>query len=62
MEEARQYEKMQGLSGACPHGTAPLASLTYHVKKIPHKTIIDKFGVVVKNFDDVYFTDVDALM
>jgi hypothetical protein len=63
LEEAYEYEEHQGLSGKCLHGAAgPLASLLYLVKKIPHKTIIDKHGVVVKNYDDVKFSDVDVLM
>ena len=50
--DAQTYREQKGLSNACIHaGNRPPAE--YGLKYIPHKTIIDSSGKVVKNFDGV---------
>lgn len=61
--EAEAYKGLKGLSGNYAHGAAsPEAVSGFHVARIPHKVIIGKDGMVFKNYEDVSFTDVDALL
>lgn len=47
-DDAEQFVKTKGLGGAALHavGNAPA---DYGVKYIPHKVLLDKSGVVLKN-------------
>ena len=46
--DAKEYASAKNLTGACPHG-AGQAPGEYGVQYIPHKVLIGKDGVVVKN-------------
>mmetsp|Transcript_18666 Transcript_18666/g.42388 ORF Transcript_18666/g.42388 Transcript_18666/m.42388 type:complete len:84 (+) Transcript_18666:253-504(+) len=60
--DAKEYKEKKGLTDACIHGgNRPPAE--YGLKYIPHKTIIDKEGKIVKNFENVDLAaDVKALL
>jgi len=62
VEQAKQYKAQRQLSDACLHGACdPPAA--YGLQYIPHKTIVDGTGKVVKNFKDVSLArDVDPLL
>mmetsp|Transcript_1841 Transcript_1841/g.5152 ORF Transcript_1841/g.5152 Transcript_1841/m.5152 type:complete len:86 (+) Transcript_1841:282-539(+) len=61
-EDAATYKNKRSLSDALMHGAAsPPAA--YGLRYIPHKTLINKDGVVVKNFEGVNLsTDLDPLL
>mmetsp|Transcript_65362 Transcript_65362/g.142456 ORF Transcript_65362/g.142456 Transcript_65362/m.142456 type:complete len:86 (+) Transcript_65362:234-491(+) len=62
IDDASKYVTMKSLSEACRHG-ANRPPEAYGIKYIPHKTLIDSKGVVVKNFDNVHLsTDVASLL
>mmetsp|Transcript_21892 Transcript_21892/g.63147 ORF Transcript_21892/g.63147 Transcript_21892/m.63147 type:complete len:84 (-) Transcript_21892:329-580(-) len=62
VEDAGKYKAMKGLSDACVHG-ASRPPAEYGLRYIPHKTIINKDGTVLKNFDGVNLAaDVKALV
>mmetsp|Transcript_14572 Transcript_14572/g.45892 ORF Transcript_14572/g.45892 Transcript_14572/m.45892 type:complete len:84 (-) Transcript_14572:49-300(-) len=61
-DDATEYKAKLGLSDKVVHGGNRPPS-DYGLKYIPHKTLIDKDGKVVKNFDGVDLAaDVAALV
>lgn len=61
LEDAEKYSKDKGLTGPTLHGTGN-APNEYGLQYIPHKVLIDKDGLVVKNFDVNLPADLDALL
>ena len=61
LEQAEEYTTQKSLSGAAIHG-AGRAPAEYGLMYIPHKVLIDKEGVVVKNFDMTLPGDLDTLL
>jgi len=61
LDDAEKYSKQQGLSDATIHGTGSAPS-DYGLMYIPHKVLIDKHGLIVKNFDVNLPGDLDALL
>mmetsp|Transcript_59722 Transcript_59722/g.129376 ORF Transcript_59722/g.129376 Transcript_59722/m.129376 type:complete len:86 (-) Transcript_59722:221-478(-) len=60
--DAAKYVTMKGLTDACRHGASRQVD-AYGIRYIPHKTLIDSKGTVVKNFDNVQLAkDVDSLL
>lgn len=60
VDKAAAYAKSEGLRGACPHGAGSPGG--YGVKYIPHKVLIGKDGLVLKNKDDFQWSDIDAAL
>lgn len=53
-DDAIAYAKQQKIeTGHALHGICASPPAQYGIKYIPHKCVIGKDGVVVKNFDDV---------
>lgn len=50
LDQAEEYTKKQGLAGNCIHGHGQPHS-DYAIQYIPHKVLIGKDGLVLKNFD-----------
>lgn len=61
LSKAEEYTKKQNLEGNAFHGSGRPPS-EYNITYIPHKVIIDKDGVVVKNFDMKLPDDLDKLI
>lgn len=61
LEDAETYSEKQGLTGPTVHGSGSAPS-EYGLMYIPHKVLIDKDGLVVKNFDMSLPADIDALL
>jgi len=61
LEDAEAYTEKQGLTGPTIHGTGAAPS-EYGLQYIPHKVLIDKDGLIVKNFDVSVPADIDALL
>lgn len=61
VEDAKKYQEMKSLTGACPHG-ASNAGNQYGVKYIPHKTLVGKDGVIIKNYEGFKWEDIDGAM
>lgn len=57
VDDAKAYAASKGLSGACPHGSGN--SGRYFVRYIPHKCLIGKDGLVIKNYDGFTWGDID---
>lgn len=62
VEEAEGYQQGKGLSGGCPHGASSAAARLYNINFIPHKVIIGKDGMIIKNDESASLEEVEALM
>ena len=61
-DEAATYKNQRGLSDSLLHGAVRPPS-EYGLRYIPHKTLINREGVVIKNFDGINLSrDIDALL
>lgn len=60
-DQAKEYASAKGLTGKCPHGAAEVPG-EYGVQYIPHKVLIGKDGVIVKNYEGVSWSDIDGLL
>mmetsp|Transcript_118082 Transcript_118082/g.252291 ORF Transcript_118082/g.252291 Transcript_118082/m.252291 type:complete len:84 (+) Transcript_118082:257-508(+) len=56
IEDAASYKESKSLSDACVHG-ANRPPEEYGLKYIPHKTILDSSGKVLKNFEGVNLSE-----
>lgn len=61
LADAETYMKKQELPGNCLHGSGQ-APKEYGIMYIPHKVIVGKDGIVVKNFDMKLPGDLDTLL
>lgn len=60
--DAETYKNQKSLSDSLLHG-AVRPPPEYGLRYIPHKTLINREGVVIKNFDGVNLSrDIDALL
>mmetsp|Transcript_49241 Transcript_49241/g.130411 ORF Transcript_49241/g.130411 Transcript_49241/m.130411 type:complete len:87 (+) Transcript_49241:226-486(+) len=60
--DAETYKNQRGLSDSLLHGAVRPPS-EYGLRYIPHKTLINREGVVIKNFDGINLSrDIDALL
>lgn len=61
LSDADAYATKQGLAGNAMHGTGQAPS-AYGIQYIPHKVLIGKDGVVIKNFNMDLPKDLDGLL
>ena len=60
VNDAESYQMKMGLSGKCPHGAANSGvPADYKVQYIPHKVLIGKDGIVIKNFEGEFLHNID---
>lgn len=64
MQDVEDYIQKQGLTGAAMHGALKTSSAAgeYGLMYIPHKVIVDKTGIVARNFDLKLPVDIDSLL
>eukprot|EP00927_Polykrikos_kofoidii_P037038 TRINITY_DN31207_c0_g1_i1.p1 TRINITY_DN31207_c0_g1~~TRINITY_DN31207_c0_g1_i1.p1 ORF type:complete len:357 (+),score=47.79 TRINITY_DN31207_c0_g1_i1:290-1360(+) len=60
ISDAESYAAANNLS-MCPHGSGPVPG-EYGVRYIPHKTLIGKDGLIMKNYEGFNWTDIDVAL